>query len=95
MECTTLKTVFLLMAQYDARAVIPIEWVARDFFSHLAADNLVRKISAGAIALPLVRMEDSVRSAEGISLLDLAAYIDRRVEAARKECRQLTGQGGR
>ncbi|CAO4174820.1 pyocin activator PrtN family protein [Methylorubrum extorquens] len=82
-----MKTVFLLMAQCDARAVIPVEWVARDFFTHLTADSLVRKISAGDIALPLVRIEDSVRSAKGVSLMDLAAYIDRRVEAARKECR--------
>jgi hypothetical protein len=84
---------FLLMAQYDARAVIPIAWVARDFFSHLTADNLVRKISAGDIPLPLVRMEDSAKCAKGVALIDLAAYIDRRVEAARKECRQLAGQG--
>lgn len=86
-----MKTVFLLMAQYDARAVIPIEWVARDFFSHLTADNLVRKISAGDIALPLVRMEDSVRCAKGVALTDLADYLDRRMEAARKECKQLCG----
>lgn len=88
-----MKTVFLLMAQYDARAVIPIEWVARDFFTHLTTDNLVRKISTGDITLPLVRMEDSVRSAKGVALIDLAAYIDRRVGAARKECRQLNGRG--
>ena len=88
-----MKTVFLLMAQYDARAVVPIEWVARDFFSHLTPSNLVRKISAGEIALPLTRMDDSHKCAKGVALMDLAAYIDRRVEAARKECRQLTGQG--
>ena len=89
----TMNTAFLLMAMYDARVVIPVEWVARDFFSHLTPDNLVRKISAGDIALPLVRIEDSARCAKGVALLDLAAYIDRRVEAARKECQQLTGQG--
>ncbi|WP_437872037.1 pyocin activator PrtN family protein [Methylorubrum extorquens] len=87
-----MKAVFLLMAQYDARAVIPIEWVALDFFSHLTADTLVRKISAEDIVLPLVRIEDSYRCAKGVALIDLAAYIDRRVEAARKECRQPTGQ---
>lgn len=32
-ECTLMKTVSLLMAQYDARAINQIEWVARDFFS--------------------------------------------------------------
>lgn len=43
--------------------------------------------------MPLVRIEDSYKCAKGVALIDLAAYIDRRVEDARKECRQLTGQG--
>lgn len=79
------------MAQYGATAVIPIELIARDYFSHLTAENLVRKISAGDIDLPLVRMDSSPRCAKGVGLNDLAAYLDRRMEAARKECRQLCG----
>ncbi|ACK84136.1 pyocin activator PrtN family protein [Methylorubrum extorquens] len=88
-----MKTVFLLMAQDDARAAIPIECLARGFFPYITAEKLVRKISAGNIALPLVRIEDSVKCVKGVALIDLAAYIYRRVEAARKECRQLSGQG--
>ncbi len=30
-----MNTVFLLMAQYGARAVIPVEDVCRDYFPHL------------------------------------------------------------
>ena len=30
-----MNTAFLLMAQYDAMAVIPIDKVVRDYFSHL------------------------------------------------------------
>lgn len=86
-----MNTAFLLMAQYDGAAVIPIDRVARDYFSHLTPEKLVRKISAGAIALPLIRIEASERCAKGVHLTDLARWIDERAEAARKECRQLCG----
>ncbi|WP_311276120.1 pyocin activator PrtN family protein [Methylobacterium sp. WCS2018Hpa-22] len=86
-----MNTVFLLMAQYGGRAIIPIELVAQDYFSHLNAEKLVRKIGAGEIAIPLVRIEESQKCAKGVHVADLAAYIDKRVEAARKECRQLNG----
>lgn len=85
-----MNTAFLLMAQYEGRAVIPIETVCRDYFPHLKPEKLVAKISAGEIALPMVRIDpQSQKAAKGVHLTDLAAYIDARVEAARKECRQL------
>ena len=84
-----MNTSFLLMAQYGGKPVIPIEDVCRDLFTHLTPEKLVRKISAGEIAIPLVRMEASQKSAKGVHLTDLAAYIDARREAALKECRQL------
>ena len=86
-----MKTVFLLMEQYDGQAVVPTEAAARDYFSHLTTDKLIRKISAGEIAIPMVGIEESQKCAKGVHLTDLATYIDKRVEAARKECRQLTG----
>jgi hypothetical protein len=86
-----MNTAFLLMAQYGGRAIIPIETVCKDYFSHLTPEKLVRKISAGEIAIPLVRIEESQKCAKGVHLSDLAAYIDRRVEAARQECQQLNG----
>lgn len=88
-----MKTAFLLMAHYEGLAVIPIDRVAKDYFSHLTTDKLVRKISAGEIALPLVRIETSYKWQKGVALIDFAAYLDRCIEAARKECRQLTGTG--
>ncbi|CAO4196414.1 pyocin activator PrtN family protein [Methylorubrum extorquens] len=87
----SLNTAFLLMAQYNGAAVIPIDRVRDDYFSHLTTEKLVRKISAGDIALPLVRIEASERCAKGVSLADLASYLDERMAAARKECRQLCG----
>ena len=86
-----MNTAFLLMAQYGGRPVIPVEFVARYYFSHLSVEKLVRKINEGEIVLPLVRMKSSVKSAKGVALNDLAEYLDKRIEAARKECRQLNG----
>jgi hypothetical protein len=78
----------MLLAQYE-RAVIPIEWVCRDYFRHLTPEKFQRKILAGKISLPIVRMEGSQKSAKGVHLTDLAEYLDKQAEAARKECEQL------
>ena len=80
-----MKTVFLLMARYDAMAVIPAEWVCRDFFQHLDTPKFIRKVDAGLIDLPLMRMEASTKTARGVRVEDLAAYIDARAEEARRE----------
>jgi hypothetical protein len=84
------------MAQYDSAAVIPSDVVCRDYFAPLTVPTLLRKISAGEIALPLVRMETSQKGAKGVHpkgvhLTDLAEYIDKRRKAAVKECNQLAG----
>jgi hypothetical protein len=85
-----MNTAFLLMAQYNGAAVIPVEAVCRDYFTHLTVDKFVRKVSAGEIAIPLVRMEAaSQKAAKGVHLTDLAAWIDARRAAAIKECQQL------
>jgi pyocin activator protein PrtN len=90
MKSGSMNTAFLLLAQYGGKAIVPIEDVCRDYFSHLNPTKLVQKINAGEIEIPLVRMEASQKCAKGIHLLDLAKYIDARVEAARKEMTALT-----
>lgn len=84
-----MKTSLLLMAQYDAKAVIPVEVLVRDYFPHLSADKFVRKCSAGEIKIPLMRMEGSQKCAKGVHLQDLADYLDARRAAAIKEAQQL------
>jgi hypothetical protein len=86
------NTMFLLMAQYNGAAVVPLDVICRDFFSHLTVEKLLRKALRGDIALPIVRIESSQKAHRGVHLADLADYIDRRRAAAVKECRQLTGQ---
>lgn len=85
----TLNTAFLLMAQYGGKAIIPVEEVCRDYFSHLDPAKFIRKVGAGEIAIPMVRMENSQKCAKGIHLQDLADYLDARREAALREYRQL------
>lgn len=87
-----MNTAFLLMAQFDGAAVIPVEKVCRDYFQHLTPQQFIRKTTEGEIDLPVVRIESSQKAAKGVYLLDLAAWIDKRREAAKKENDQLQGR---
>ncbi|WP_084152454.1 pyocin activator PrtN family protein [Burkholderia sp. A1] len=84
-----MQTAFLLLAQYDGQAVVPIGMVCRDYFAPLTVAPLMRKIGSGEIRLPVVRMEASQKGAKGVHVEDLAAYIDNRRAAAVKECALL------
>lgn len=79
-----MNTRFFLMAQYDGAAVIPLDRVCSDYFSHLTPPKLVAKIERGEIKLPLLRIETSQKAARGVHIDDLATWIDaRRAIAAR------------
>lgn len=84
-----MNTVFLLLAQFNGRALIPVDEVCAAFFSHLSVHQFNRGINEGAIALPVVRITNSQKTARSVHVQDLAEYLDKRREAARKECRQL------
>lgn len=91
----TVNTTFLLMAQYDGVAIIPADQVCRDYFGHLDTPKFIRKVDAGEIDLPLVRIEGSVKSARGVPLVDLAAYLDARAREARNQNDIMHGRAGR
>ncbi|MER2095800.1 MAG: pyocin activator PrtN family protein [Pseudomonas qingdaonensis] len=86
-----MKTAFVLMAQYNGLAIIPLERICADYFTHLTADMFQRKVLAGQIKLPITRLEPSQKSARGVHITDLALYLDRQRDAAMKECAQLNG----
>ena len=85
------NTAFLLMAQYNGAAIIPLDQVCRDYFRHLTEEKFLRKVLAGEIALPVVQIENSQKAARGVMLTDLAAYIDKQHEKAKREAQQLYG----
>lgn len=86
-----MNTSFLLMARYNGIPIISLAQVREDFFSHLKLDQFQAKLLRGEIALPVVRMDStSQKSARGILLADLAAYIDAAADTARRELHQMT-----
>lgn len=87
-----MNTTFLLMAQYNGQAVIPIDRVCSDYFAHLTPDKFMRKITTGEIDLPVVRMESSQKAAKGVHLTDLAAYLDEQRRKAVVENDKLHGR---
>lgn len=80
-----MNTQFLLMAQYNGQAIIPLERICADYFSHLTPEKMKMKVAAGQIDLPLVPMERSQKSARGVHLNDLASYLDAQHIRARTE----------
>jgi len=87
-----MNTAFLLMAQYDAQVIIPLDRVCRDYFAPLTLPTFLRKLTDGEIALPVTRMEGSQKGMRGVHLADLAAYIDLKREAGQRELRAITGR---
>lgn len=77
-----MKTIWMLMAMYDGKVIVPAAQVAADFFPHLSTEKFVRKVDAGEIDIPLIRIEDSSKAARGGDLRDLAAYLDKRRDSA-------------
>ncbi|WP_296263988.1 MULTISPECIES: pyocin activator PrtN family protein [unclassified Pseudomonas] len=84
-----MNTAFVLMAQYNGQAIISLERVCGDYFTHLTPDMFQRKVLTGKIKLPITRLEPSQKSARGIHISDLAQYLDQQRDAARKEYAQL------
>lgn len=87
-----MNTLFLLMAQYEGRAVIPLDIVCADYMN-LTVEKFKRKCLDGEIDIPIVRLEaESQKAALGIHLRDLANYIDRQREKATIEQKKLMGK---
>lgn len=84
-----MKTIFLLMAQYNGKAIIPVEDVCRDYFSHLTPQKFLRKVDGGDLPIAVVRIEGSQKAAKGVYIEHLAAYIDEQAAKAHKEYRQI------
>lgn len=85
-----MNTAFVLMAQYDGKAIISLEELCTDYFTHLTPDMFQRKVMAGQIKLPITRLESSQKSARGVHITDLAIYLDQQRDAAHQECAQLS-----
>lgn len=89
-----MNTMLILMAQFGPRVAIPVEEVRREYFAHLDLDGLLRKISQGAIRLPIVRADKNRRTARFISMVDLAMYLDTQMEEGRRKYEEIRSTEG-
>lgn len=87
-----MNTLFLLMAQYDGQAVIPLARVCADYM-HLTVEKFKLKCMSGEIDIPIVRLgANSQKAALGVHVQDLAKYIDAQREKAANEHNKLMGR---
>ncbi|MHC8334740.1 pyocin activator PrtN family protein [Pseudomonas sp. LB3P25] len=87
-----MNTLFLLMAQYNGRAIIPLSQVCGDYMG-LTVEKLKSKCLSGEIDLPIVRLGAvSQKAALGVHLADLADYIDKQRAKASAEHEKLMGR---
>jgi hypothetical protein len=80
-----MKTLFLLMARYEARPFLPIDIVREDFFDGMSRKVFLGKVESGEIRLPLTRLDEGQKAVKGIAIQDLAIFLDACGLAARKE----------
>lgn len=83
-----MKTLMMLLAKHEA-PVITAEQCCAEYFAPLTLTVFMRKVGAGDIPLPLIRMEASQKGAKMVHLTDLADYIDQKREAAVKELKGM------
>ncbi|RGP37946.1 pyocin activator PrtN family protein [Pseudotabrizicola alkalilacus] len=83
-----MKTLMMLLAKHEA-PVISAEVCCKEYFPPLTLPVFMKKINAGEIPLPLIRMEPSQKGAKMVHLTDLAEYIDQKREAAAKELKAM------
>lgn len=87
-----MNTLFLLMAQYEGQAVIPLSRVCEDYM-HLTVEKFKHKCLKGEIDIPIVRLgAETQKAALGIHLKDLADYIDLQRTKAMTEQNKLMGR---
>lgn len=80
-----MNTLAMLAARHDSAPILSLDVVAETYFD-TTPKTLIRKLESGEIDLPIVRLErGSQKSAKGIALTSLAAYLDARIAAAERE----------
>lgn len=87
-----MNTLFLLMAQYNGLAVIPLDRVCADYMN-LTVEKFKQKQLSGEIDIPVTRLGTvSQKAALGVHLRDLADYIDKQRLNAKNEHNKLMGR---
>lgn len=81
------NTVFLLMAEFNT-STIPLNDIAEKYLG-LKPLTAAKKADAGQLDIPSFRLRDSNKSPRLVHVHDLAEYIDKRREEAKKELERI------
>ena len=71
---------------YNGKAIIPLDEVGRDFFSHLTLLKFLRKLSSGDIALPLMRIETRQKCAKDVYLQNPDGRLELECSCRARHC---------
>ena len=82
-----MNTRFLLLAQYQ-RAAVPLELIAADYLG-LGEREAKRRALDGSLCVPAFRRGDSQKSPWLVMIDDLAEWLDRQAERARRDHRNF------
>lgn len=86
-----MKTIMMLMARYDGRAMVGVDVVREDYFEGMARETFVNKIESGEIPLPMARLGKGRKAPRMIPVKDLADYLDACADEARQELGRKVG----
>ncbi len=82
-----MTTMMMLLVSYNGRPDLDTKTVAANHFN-LSEGNFLRKIESREIDLPAVRLEDTSQKARRVVMLsDLAEYLDKKADEARRAIR--------
>ncbi|WP_372922641.1 pyocin activator PrtN family protein [Roseovarius sp.] len=79
-----MNTAMMLMVAYNGRPDLDVKTVAENHFN-LTEGNFLKKVENHEIDLPVIRLEDASQKVRRIIMLaDLASFLDRKADEARR-----------
>lgn len=80
----TSTTMYLLMAEFGTRMMIPLEELAQSVLG-MSVNTAKRRAKSCELPFPVVKLNDSQKAPYLVSIQDLASYVESRCTTARIE----------
>jgi len=80
----TSTTMYLLMAEFGSRMMIPLEELAQTVLG-MSVNTAKRRAKSCELPFPVVKLNDSQKAPYLVSIQDLALYVENRCTTARIE----------
>ena len=80
----TSSTMYLLMAEFGSRMMIPLEELAQSVLG-MSVNTAKRRAKSCELPFPVVKLNDSQKAPYLVNIQDLATYVENRCTAASVE----------